>query len=225
MKKTLSLFACLIVATICFTGCEKKNMESGLKAKVFNNLDATNRGKWTYFSFAKGDTISVQSPETDKTWDIAFHREQIRINGKDGYSGNGSISLTSSQDFEAVSMASATEFKGNTMAKYPSSLNHEKAKEGADPYTYSDGYFVTTSPGEFPRTASSEKNEYVSFFVNMAGHGTGGATDPLKMYIPQPHVFLVKDAAGTGTYKMKITKTVNDKGKNGGTLSFIYIKL
>lgn len=52
-------------------------------------IDATSEVDFTFFNFASRETVSVSDPQTDTTWDIAFKRYQIILNG--GVSGDKGV--------------------------------------------------------------------------------------------------------------------------------------
>ena len=63
-------------------------------------LDAT--ADWQYFSLATGAVVSVTTPETDTTWDIAFKSYYVKLNGGVNGKGKGEALKTESKDFDAV---------------------------------------------------------------------------------------------------------------------------
>lgn len=64
-------------------------------------LDASSYDNWVYYDFGVKDQISVENPLAENTWDIAFKRFMIKLNG--GASGNAGMSVVAlvGDDFSA----------------------------------------------------------------------------------------------------------------------------
>ncbi|WP_298651655.1 HmuY family protein [uncultured Proteiniphilum sp.] len=69
----------------------------GFKYLVVNDLD-----KWVYFSFEKGDIVEVENHETNLSWDLGFHRSEIRTNGGKSGRGEGGVIKMETTDWNAV---------------------------------------------------------------------------------------------------------------------------
>ncbi len=85
MKNIINIFTTLIFIILTITSCKKDNDLNSIEGTYI--VDATSYTNWVYFSFEKGDTITVTNPSNDNSWDIAFQRYNIKTNG--GKSGNG----------------------------------------------------------------------------------------------------------------------------------------
>lgn len=125
MKKTLTIFAILIGATLIFhtaLNYMEKNIEDfetvplppKKQAKLVTNnsvikVDATSRSTWTLVDFSTGQSFTVDDPEKEterlksSSWDLGFQRTKIISNGgitnPDGKTG---VINLGSIDFDAV---------------------------------------------------------------------------------------------------------------------------
>ncbi len=110
MNTKLYLFA--IVILLACISCDKSTDEfqpgTGTEVTI-----ATAYGKWTYFSFAKGDTVgtgvanaitgSEWSERTD--WDLAFLINNVRTNSGTSGEGQGGAYYAETADFQSVNGA------------------------------------------------------------------------------------------------------------------------
>ncbi|MBB6276229.1 HmuY family protein [Porphyromonas circumdentaria] len=97
MKKVIYLASsAFIMLAVAVSSCKKEpkknpdpnpnpNQEQMI-AKTMT-VDATSYAKWVYVSLKKGEVVEVTNPKEDLSWDIAFHRFDVRLNG--GESGKG----------------------------------------------------------------------------------------------------------------------------------------
>lgn len=193
----------------CGSDDDKAENASG-DLKSFKELDATSYDKWVYFSFGEGKVLTLSDVEAaaSKDWDVAFHRQDIRVNGQKGFSGQGGVSMTHETSFEAVNSTTAhSPFFGNELRKVVIGVNHPPRaavlKDDKDPHIYGDQYAV---------------NDKISTYtVDMDKMMEGAAA----MYQINKNVMIFKAADGKA-YKFQVTASVNSMGQKGGTLSFIY---
>ena len=89
MKKYFSLMMAIVAISFIMVSCSKDDKEEATNSiKRSITIKTSDYTKWTYFSFEKGDTVAVPNDfKNDKTWDLAFHRWDVRSNG--GESGIG----------------------------------------------------------------------------------------------------------------------------------------
>lgn len=106
-KKTFIISLFLGITVAFMSSCDgnddegKKNNPSTTKAKTYT-VDATSFASWSYFSFEKGKTVDVANFADDQTWDIGFHRTDIRLNGGESGKGQGAGLETSASKLEDV---------------------------------------------------------------------------------------------------------------------------
>lgn len=84
MKKLIKLFSVLAIISFLTIQCNKDDDNDSLPT---TQIDASVDKVWKYFSFEKGDTVSISNPLNSLDWDIAFSRFRIKANG--GKSGIG----------------------------------------------------------------------------------------------------------------------------------------
>ena len=213
LLKTLSL-ALFVGVTLFATSCDKKNNgnepepPANGKGKI-EYLDATAYDKWVYFSFAKGQAVTVEDPAKSKDWDVAFRRNNIRVNAVVGYNGNGGVVKTDSVDFASKFDLNLLEFKTNTMAMIELQ-SRMGLPQGQEPKTEKQPYLFEGTP-----------NSYTLFTIDMSKMMEGARA----MYAIRKNIFIFKGADGKSIYKFKMLDSVNAKGQKGGTLSFQYEKI
>ncbi|MFA8343766.1 MAG: HmuY family protein [Rhodothermaceae bacterium] len=93
MKKFIQLF--LIAMMFSFVTAQEKTV----------TIDATSFTDWVYFSFEKGDTLSIVDPSTSDQWDLALMRYHFRTNGGSSGSGQAGVIDLGVVDFDGVKQA------------------------------------------------------------------------------------------------------------------------
>lgn len=73
--------------------------------KTVEFLDVKSYTDWVYFSFEKNDTVKITDYANDLTWDIAFHRGDVRLNGGKSGKGKGEVVQTSSKNWDEIKEA------------------------------------------------------------------------------------------------------------------------
>lgn len=209
MKKYFNIFGSLLLFAFILVSCNKKEDIPVASTKVtIEDLNATAWDKWVYFSFATGKEVTVTEPEKSMEWDVAFRRNNFRINGANGFNGKAQVCLTESEDFDAVSSSAAKAFVGNIEATIKASSGMGK------PVQIETTYYVSSAP-------TFDKNTTLLFNVDMSKMMEGAAA----MYPIVKKVFVFRSADGKSLYKFQMVRSVNSKGSNGGTLSFNYQKI
>ena len=180
-------FLPLLAMTFFLLSCDKDDDTPLLSGDVkdFKYVNATSYTGWTYFSFEKGDTIQVQDPENDLSWDIAFHRYDIKLNGGKSGAGKGEACNTHSTDWNAIIQAPKSGYQKDELGMINSSWTEKVeapfsqvlaawiTSDTSNPppvYTYHDWIFVIKSAsGKYVKLYiydyMNEKNTgaYISF--------------------------------------------------------------
>ncbi len=108
MKKRSLFFPTLLCTTLTFTACKDDKGVPPPPASGTFTVRAPVFDRWTYFSFEQSDTIQTDGSYTaladSRSWDLAFHRGDIRTNGGASGPGRGGAFKT-----EAVEMSAVTE--------------------------------------------------------------------------------------------------------------------
>lgn len=206
MNKTINTLVGLLLFGFLFSACGKKG-EAPINAmdKTVENVDATAWDKWVYFSFEKGKVVTVDDPTKSLEWDMAFRRNNFRVNGANGFAGKAEVSMTSSQDYEAVDRSTAQAFVGNIEATI------KKTSGMGGPVVEETTFYVSSAP-------THDKNTVLLYTIDRSKMMEGAAA----MYPIVRNVFVFRAADGKKLYKFSMLRSVNSKGENGGTLSFKY---
>lgn len=170
-------------------------------------IDASSRKTWTYVSLAKGEVVEVKDPAKDLSWDVAFHRNDIRINGAEGFSGKGGAVQTDLEDFDKVSLKGLT-FVGNILTRVT--------------VGFTLGTFETTREPQYALRGKKDPRAYRTYIMRDDFLSNPGVID--KMYDLQDKVLIVRGADGKECYKLKFTGFKTRKGGSGG-ISFKYARL
>ena len=93
MKKYFLLLSMFVAGVVLLNSCSDKDDEPQLpgSVNVVEYVDATSYTDWVYFSFEKGEEVEVSDYANDLSWDIAFHRSDIRLNGGKSGKGQGEV--------------------------------------------------------------------------------------------------------------------------------------
>lgn len=103
IKKALLLCS---TALVLFSACKKEEADKPSGAvKEISFLAATSYTEWTYFSFAKGDTVTITDYKNSLDWDIAFHRGDVRLNGGESGKGKAEAKNTNNKKWNDVTEA------------------------------------------------------------------------------------------------------------------------
>jgi len=92
-------FRFLLLSLVLFMSACKDSEEEpkpALEVKTVQ-IDARSYADWVYFSFEKGEVVSVDPAgfSSDLNWDIAFHRNDVRLNcGLSGKGAGGALKTT-----------------------------------------------------------------------------------------------------------------------------------
>jgi len=92
----------LFSATSCET--DKDDAEPAPEKKSAT-IDATSYTDWVYFSFETGEIVTVTDFATEQTWDVGFHRWDVRTNGGMSGSGDGAALQHTETELDGVEMA------------------------------------------------------------------------------------------------------------------------
>lgn len=170
----LALTGSMLMLTSCKEDDDDDNDKGGgdstgaLKVNTVT-LDASSYTDWTYFSFGKGEVVSVSDFSTSTGWDIAFHRSDVRVNCGASGPGQGGTYATGQSDFEAVATAPESGYSLNGMIEVAVDISAMPPKmetvpgdsilsgwveysmgQGGPTYTYSEEiYIVRTAEGKY----------------------------------------------------------------------------
>jgi len=110
----------LMGIALVFTSCDKEDALAPVNNDIITGtitIDASAYDKWVYFSFADKKEVTVTDHLTSTAWDIAFHRQDIRINCGNSGVGKGGTYNAGKVDFSSVTLAPETGYEVNTSIK------------------------------------------------------------------------------------------------------------
>lgn len=212
--KLRHLFSLVSLSLLTLTSCGKQDVsrtpeaEKPAVVKEMKYIDASAYDRWAYVSLAKGEVVEVKDPAKDLSWDIAFHRNDIRINGSEGFAGKGAAAQTEETEFDKVTTMSGLSLVGNIVTKI---------KVG-----FTLGSFTSQYEPQQALRGKEDRRAYRSYILRDDFLSNPGVID--KMYDLQDKVLVVRGADGKSGYKLKFTSFKTNKGKSGG-ISFKYSRL
>ena len=130
MKKQLLLLTLALVGTLLFTQCNKKPDAKTPAQKKTAEVDARAFDQWAYFNLREGKVVTVTNPETDLTWDIAFHRYDFRTNS--GASGKGQGGAAETAFAEVTDRGSLPEASAFTQDEIGTIVSYMSGGHGDD---------------------------------------------------------------------------------------------
>lgn len=108
MKKLIFSALCALPLMMSLSSCgsDEPNPAPAPEAMTKTvTVDATKYENWQYFSFAKGEVVTVADPKNDLNWDMALHRYDVRLNcGESGKGKGGAIFSGTIEMNEAVAV-------------------------------------------------------------------------------------------------------------------------
>lgn len=190
----------IVLSSISFIACsdddDKKTPEPEATAKTVK-FEAQSFTEWSYFSFAKGNFVTVDQEKyaSDTNWDIAFLRFNIRTNGGESGKGKGAALDTKETDLSKVTSIPSTGFIADSKISV-------MASGGMPPK-----YVETTGNAAF----KVGENQGWAFYNFMAG-----------TWLYNNNVFIIRTA--DGQYAKLIMKSfLNEKDKSGHvTFEYVY---
>ncbi len=211
MKKNFFLSTVMLLSlALLATSCDKKKgiEEKKHEIQTVEFLDAASYDSWVYFNFEKKALVKkaviAEDMSQDLSWDIAFHRQDIKINcgvsGK-GQGGGFESELTELKDLKSVQPNFVVDVMGKVLSKF-------EVNNGEHSMEYSDS-------GINPALTGGSKDGKGLGWIDTT-HGDRG-----PKYDINPHIFFVKTANGK-TVAIKFTSFKSAELKSGH-ISFQYL--
>lgn len=169
MMKKLNLLA-LVCALFIMTSCEKdEELKLPGDVKDFKFLEAKSYTEWTYFSFSKGDTVNVTDFQNDLSWDIAFHRGDIRLNGGASGKGKGEAINTGvvvkegseADDWTSVAEAPKDGYSKDEVGKVTIAFTGANIEEEDQPFSQVASTWITIDTSNPPPKYTYHNNIYI----------------------------------------------------------------
>lgn len=150
--KQFRLLLMALAGILVFASCSKDEEEEQLPGGVskYEYLDATSYTKWVYFSFKTGDTVTVSDPTNDLSWDIAFHRGDIRLNGGESGKGSGAAFNTELTDWDAVTEAPTSGYISDKTGTIITAFTGQGVEEAQQSFSQTLGTWLTIDTSNPP---------------------------------------------------------------------------
>ncbi len=110
MRKSLSMFIIYLTGVLLlfmFISCDDSNVTDPLPSGIGKELmiDTSSKTEWVYFSFSKGDTVTIAESNSSLEWDIGLRRYHFKTNSGTSGSGQGGAVNMGKVDFASVTEA------------------------------------------------------------------------------------------------------------------------
>lgn len=190
MSNKFKFFSLVVCALLTFSACSDDDDNEGNSgtpgvAKTVEFLDVKSYTDWVYFSFEKNAVVTVTDYANDLTWDIAFHRGDVRLNGGKSGNGKGAAIQTTFKNWDDVKEAPTTGY-----------------------ITDEVGTITTAFTGEGITTAEQP------FSKTLTGWLTVDTSNPPPKYIINGYIYVIKAANGNYV-KLSLYDNKNEKNAAG----------
>lgn len=158
-----SIHILMLLSILPLASCEKDNTEPKLPGDIkdIQFIDVRSYTEWKYFSFEKGEVVEVTDFQDDLSWDIAFHRSDVRLNG--GASGKGKAEAvnTNKTDWDAVTEAPANGYVKDETGKITTAFTGAGTTEEDQPFSQTVTGWLTVDTSNPPPTYTIHNWIYV----------------------------------------------------------------
>ncbi|HIW97244.1 MAG TPA: HmuY family protein [Candidatus Tidjanibacter gallistercoris] len=163
MKKLTELLSFTVCAAMLFASCEKTGGEevTGGNVKDYKFLDATSYTDWVYFSFSEDKIVEVSDYQNDLSWDIAFHRGDLRLNGGASGIGQGEAVNTQETDWNAVTEAPASGYVKDEIGTITTNFTGTGIETAEEPFSQTLSGWITIDTSNPPPKYTYHNYVYV----------------------------------------------------------------
>ena len=110
MRKSSSMFIIYLTVVsllFMFNSCDDSSVTEPPPSGVGKELmiDASSKTDWVYFSFSKGDTVTIAESNGSLEWDLGLRRYHFKTNSGTSGSGQGGAVNMGKVDFASVTEA------------------------------------------------------------------------------------------------------------------------
>lgn len=163
MKKLTELLSFTVWAAMLFASCEKTGGEevTGGNVKDYKFLDATSYTDWIYFSFSEDKIVEVSDYQNDLSWDIAFHRGDLRLNGGASGIGQGEAVNTQETDWNAVTEAPASGYVKDEIGTITTNFTGTGIETAEEPFSQTLSGWITIDTSNPPPKYTYHNYVYV----------------------------------------------------------------
>ena len=151
----------MMLTIAMMVSCEKDEPALPGEVKTVNFIDVSSYTDWHYFSFSKGEFVTVSDYANDLTWDIAFHRGDVRLNG--GASGKGQAEAlnTNKTEWSAVAEAPTTGYIKDQVGKITIAFLGSSVTEVDQPFSQTLTTWLTVDTSTPPPKYTIHNHIYV----------------------------------------------------------------
>jgi hypothetical protein len=124
MKKifSVSIFYLTVASLfLLFSNCDDNGVtepQSGIGDELI--INASSKTEWVYFSFSKGDMLTVDDPSNSLEWDLGLKRYRLKTNSGTSGSGQGGAVNIGKVDFDSVVEAPGNGYMADDSLTYQS---------------------------------------------------------------------------------------------------------
>lgn len=149
MKKISFL---VLLSVLFITACDKDEKEPVFAGDVkdIQFIDTKSYTDWVYFSFSKGKVVTVTDYKNDLTWDIAFHRGDVRLNGGESGKGKGEAINTKKTSWADVTEAPTSGYIKDQVGKITTSFTGDGITEDDQPFSQTVTTWLTVDTSNPP---------------------------------------------------------------------------
>lgn len=154
-------FLLLLAALFIISCSDDKEPALPGDVKDIKFIDVKSYTDWVYFSFSKGTVVEVSDFQNDLSWDIAFHRGDVRLNGGASGKGNGEALNTNKTDWSAVTEAPASGYIKDQVGKVTIAFTGAGTEEEDQPFSQTASTWITIDTSNPPPVYTYHNYIYV----------------------------------------------------------------
>lgn len=167
--KQLNLLALISVIFFAFACTPDEDVKLPGEVKEYQFLEAKSYTTWTYFSFSTGEIVEVTDFQNDLSWDIAFHRGDIRLNGGASGIGKGEAYNTGvvvkegseAADWSSVAVAPQDGYSKDEIGKVTIAFTGAGTEEEDQPFSQVASTWITIDTSTPPPVYTYHNNIYI----------------------------------------------------------------
>ncbi|MEZ4890204.1 MAG: HmuY family protein [Crocinitomicaceae bacterium] len=180
MKKIVIASLAILSLGLSFTSCKKEEEkqyenEVNIYSNKYEFLDARSYTDWVYFSLTSNSIVQVTDYQNDLSWDIAFHRGDVRLNGGASGKGQGAALDSQSKDFNAVLEAPKTGYVKDSVGTVVTAFTGNGVEQEQQPFSQTLSTWLTTDISTPPPVYTVNNNVYIIKTAN-------GSIAKIQMY-------------------------------------------
>ncbi len=146
------IFLSMLSIALILASCSKEDDEAALPGNVkdIRFIDVKSYTNWVYFSFAKSEVVAVTDYANDLSWDIAFHRGDVRINGGASGRGKAEVINTKSTDWKSVVQVPSSGYVKDEVGKITTAFTGGGTTEEDQPFSQTLSGWLTVDTSNPP---------------------------------------------------------------------------